>query len=81
MMCLPTVVEPVNSRWSNGRLENAAATSTSPLTTATWSSAKVLPISSSSSSPVRGVDSLILIITRLPAASAASIGPMARYSG
>ena len=81
MMWRPTVVEPVNSRWSNGRLENAWATSTSPLITATCSSGKVSAISFSSSAPVRGVASLILIITRLPAARAVISGTTASWIG
>ena len=30
--CLPTAVEPVKSKWSNGKAEKADATSTPPVT-------------------------------------------------
>ncbi|MCY1435439.1 hypothetical protein D9M71_515350 [compost metagenome] len=79
--CLPMLVAPVNSRWSKGSLEKATPTSTSPSTTATRSSGKTLARISLSAWAVAGVDSLILTITRLPAASAATIGLMARNSG
>ena len=77
----PTSVEPVNSRWSKGRLANSRATSASPLTTAISSGAKASPTSRANSSAKRGVYSDCLSIARLPAASAAVSGPAARYSG
>ncbi|MCY1268887.1 hypothetical protein D9M70_173720 [compost metagenome] len=75
------LVAPVNSRWSNGSLEKAMPTSASPSTTATRSSGKIFASSSLTNCEVAGVDSLILIITRLPADSAPTSGPTARNSG
>ena len=76
--CLPTAVLPVNSRWSKGKAEKAAATSASPITTATCTSSKASSSITRSASAVSGVNSLILIITRLPALRALIKGPIAR---
>ena len=77
----PTAVEPVNSRWSNGRLAKACASATSPNATCASPPGKASASSVATAAAVRGVYSLILINTRLPAASASTSGPKARYSG
>ncbi|MNF96839.1 hypothetical protein D3C84_796440 [compost metagenome] len=79
--CLPMLVAPVNSKWSKRRRENATPMSASPSTTQTRSSGKIRASNCFISKPVAGVDSLSLSITRLPADSAPTNGPMARYSG
>ena len=81
MMWWPTAGEPVKTRWLKGRCENACACATSPPKTATSSSAKPSASIFASNSVERGDSSDILIITRLPAASAATSGPTDRYSG
>ena len=77
----PTAVDPVKNRWSKGRRTNALPSSASPVSTAHSSGAKAAPTSSASSCDSRGVISLGLIITRLPAASAATAGASASCSG
>jgi len=78
MTCTPTAGDPVKTMWLNGSEEKACAASTSPPNTATSSSAKHSRSMRLNSSVVRGVNSDILIITRLPAAKAATSGPAAR---
>ena len=77
----PTAVEPVNSRWSKGSEANSCETSISPPTATTFSGEKRSASRRDSSSPVAGVNSEVLIITRFPAASAEVSGPMARFTG
>ena len=77
----PTAVEPVKNRWSKGRLAKRAARSASPCTTVNSSGANACAMSSASSAEVRGVNSLGLSITRLPAASAVAAGPSESCSG
>ncbi|MNR42567.1 hypothetical protein D3C85_1610980 [compost metagenome] len=68
--CLPMLVAPVNSRWSNGWPQNAWPTCAPPRTTATSSSAYTERINRAINSEVCGLNSDGLIITRLPAANA-----------
>ncbi|MNR42568.1 hypothetical protein D3C85_1610990 [compost metagenome] len=68
--CLPMLVAPVNSRWSNGWPQNAWPTSAPPRTTATSSSAYTERIRRAINAEVCGLNSDGLIITRLPAAKA-----------
>ena len=77
----PTAVEPVKSRWSNGIATNALPMSASPVMTVISSGAKVSATACRISSEVRGVSSDGLIMTRLPAASAAIAGPIANWYG
>ena len=79
--CRPTAVEPVKKRWSKGRPANSAASAASPLTTQNSSAVKCCATSSAVSAEVRGVRSLGLSITRLPAASAVAAGPSDSSSG
>jgi hypothetical protein len=76
----PTAVDPVKNRWSNGSPQirrHIGVTST----TANSSGAKWRATSSASSALVRGVISLGLSSTRLPAASAVAAGPSVSCSG
>ena len=77
----PVAVEPVKSKWSNGSEENSLATSGPPVTTATSASSNVLATSSRVSSLVASVNSLGLIIARLPAANTWASGPSERFTG
>lgn len=77
----PTAGEPVNSRWSQRRPEKAAATSASPVTTSNSSASKRSASSAARQPAVCGVASLGLSMARLPAASAATAGPRARFTG
>mgnify|MGYP007123470403 CR=1 FL=1 len=77
----PTGVEPVNSRWSNGREVKRCATSTPPFTIVISAGSNASAIMRSNSPPMRGVYSDILTITRLPAASAGMLGPTASERG
>ena len=72
---------PVNSRWSKGRLVKAAPTAASPSMTATRSAGNTSAQSSRISALVRGVNSLGLIITWLPAAIASTSGMIASWNG
>ena len=78
MTILPMPGEPVNMMWLNGSAVKALGSANSAPTTATSSSWKISPSMRVSSALVAGVISDILIITRLPAASAAISGPTAR---
>ena len=73
----PTAVDPVKSRWSNGSATKARATAASPVTTASSSAAKRSATARCNSAAQRGVTSDTLTIARLPAASAATAGPIA----
>ncbi|MNO61746.1 hypothetical protein D3C76_524010 [compost metagenome] len=79
--CLPMLVAPVNSRWSNGCEQNAWPVSGPPVITATSSSANTERIMRAISSEVFGVNSEGLIITRLPAARAPARPLKARFTG
>ena len=78
---LPTSAEPVKNRWSRSSAANSLLTSASPVTTATSSTSKASCSALASTSAVRGTFSDILIMTRLPAASAVSAGIAVRLSG
>jgi len=81
MTLLPVAAEPVKNRWSRSSAANSLLTSASPVTTATSSTSKASCQAFASTSAVRGIFSDILIITRLPAASADSAGTAVRLSG
>ncbi|MNJ66100.1 hypothetical protein D3C77_621470 [compost metagenome] len=70
MTCLPMLLAPVNSRWSNGNAQKAWPTSAPPVTMATSSSANTVGKMRAISALVCGLNSDSLIITRLPAARA-----------
>ena len=71
----------MNSRWSNGSLLNAAPTSGPPVNTATSVSSNAERNMRAISSEVRGVNSLGLIIARLPAAKMPASGVKVRFTG
>ena len=77
----PTAVEPVKNRWSNGSRENAAPASALPTMVATFSNGNRPARNSARNSAVRGASSEGFTITRLPAASAAISGMIARWNG
>jgi hypothetical protein len=78
MTLRPTAVEPVKTIWSKASALKAPASSRGSVTRATSSSAKISASIRRNTAAVAGLSSAILIITRLPAASAAASGPMAR---
>ncbi|KAG1438321.1 hypothetical protein G6F57_019903 [Rhizopus arrhizus] len=77
----PTAVEPVNSRWSSGSEDTAAATSAPPCTTATRSGGNTLASRSARKALVRGVCSEGFSSTWLPAAMAVAKGTSASVTG
>ena len=81
MTARPTLVLPVNTRWSNGSAAKASPTSEPPVTTATCSSAKSPAPWSTISSDVFGVCSEGFSIARLPAAIAVASGVRQRLAG
>ena len=72
--CLPTAVEPVNTRWSQGWALKAAAISGPPSTTASSVRSKASATACATSAAVRGTISLGLSTARLPAASTLASG-------
>ena len=77
----PTAVEPVNTRWSKGSAAKAAATSASPVATATRPSGNTCASSERRNAALRGVCSEGLRKTWLPAAIAVASGTRARLTG
>src|SRR5699024_2762887 len=77
----PTSVDPVNVMWSKGSVGNATEISPCPVITATCCSVNMLAIMALKTSLRRGVELDILIVTRLPAASAYISGPMDKKIG
>ena len=77
----PMAVEPVKNRWSNGRPANLAASAASPWITQNSSASKASCTRLAINSAVRGVSSLGLSMTRLPAASAVAAGARASCTG
>ena len=78
MTMRPTAGEPVKTMWLKGRAVKTEGSSSSSPISATWSSAKTSPSIFLSVALVAGVVSGILIMTRLPAASAVTSGPSDR---
>src|ERR1700758_4298032 len=76
-----TAPPPVKSRWSNGRLAKACATSGPPLTTAISDGSKTDEIMRSVKADEAGLNSEGRIMTRLPAATIPASGAKVRLKG
>ena len=85
MIWRPTLVAPVKIIWSNASFEKATPTSASPVNTAISVSSKYSGTSRAISADTFSVNSLGLIIARLPAARMPAIGtntmPTGKFHG
>ena len=81
MTTLPTRVDPVKTRWSNGRCEKASPTSDAARHDGHLIGGNTSATRSWSRAAVSGTSSLGLIMARLPAASTATSGESASCTG